>query len=102
MPKERDSKGPGPETSGLEAGEARCPKCGGRMTPPEIDRRAMRARQICYPCGHQVSTPVKLGPATKSWCGQCKDYRSPDCEVCPHCGTRCLLIRSFVPDRGGR
>jgi len=69
------------------------------MTSPAIDRRTMRAKQICYPCGHQTSTPVKLGPASKSWCGTCKVYRPPEATICPECGARCLLIREFVPDR---
>jgi hypothetical protein len=68
------------------------------MTPPEIDRRTRRARRICYPCGHEMIVPVKLGPATRSWCGTCKEYRPPDVEVCPECGGRCMPIRSFVPD----
>jgi len=88
---------PGPASE--FAGEPRCPKCGGRLTPPEIDRRSMRAKQICYPCGHEVSTPVRLGPASRSWCGTCKVYHPGSVMLCPKCGGRCLPMRELVPDR---
>jgi hypothetical protein len=81
-------------------GEPKCPRCGGRLTPPEVDRRTLRAKQICYPCGHEVSTKVKLGPASRSWCGACKVYHPADTTTCPKCGARCLPIRELVPDRG--
>lgn len=82
--------------------EPKCPKCGGKLSPPEIDRRAMRARQICFPCGHEIRTPVKLGPAAKSWCGTCKVYLPSEITVCPKCGGRCLPIRELVPDYRAR
>lgn len=82
--------------------DPKCPRCGGRLTPPEIDRRAMRAKQICYPCGYELSTPVKLGPATRSWCGACKVYHPADLTLCPKCGARCLPIRELIPDRAAK